>query len=206
MDTHLFFTTRRARRVWLALALFPLLALENVLAADDATETVAPPALSDLRARGRVAVREWTTARRAADGSPLTAEAKELRASMELAGFVYHEAGGEVIDHVMAEAEEALARAQARTPDPKEKARQSANVGFAHERMAGRPAAARRHYEQALLLDPDDGVAKEGLARLERAERIDEQKEIEVERLKELEAFWAQQPRSRPSRTSTPLE
>jgi len=193
------------RRAWLVLAVFSWVGLASMFAADSTVERVAPPDLPDLQARGRVAMREWVALRRAADDSPRADEVKDLDAAMELAGFVFNEAGGEVIDEVLAETEEVMARAQANVTAAREKARQAANVGDAYERLAGRPADARRLYLQALRLDRDDAVAKEGLARLDRAERIDEHKEIEVERLKELEAYWAQQPRSRPP-LRTPFE
>jgi hypothetical protein len=161
--------------------------------------------MQQLRANGRAAVRAWVGERADADTSRRARELKEMSASFELAGFVYHEGGGEVIAEIVAEMESRLAAAQAAARDDRGRARLAANVGAVCENMAGDRVAARRLYEQALALDPDDGVARTGLARLERAEAIDENKEIEAARLRELEEHWAQQPRSRPPERS-PIE
>jgi hypothetical protein len=156
------------------------------------------PDMAELRANGRPAVRAWVAARRAAYASRRADELKELHACFELAAYVHDEAGGEAIDGVVAEMEASLARARGKAKDSRHQARLTANVACVYERLAGNPAAARRLYKEALQIDPKDEVALAGLARMDRDEAIDERKEIEAERQRELEEFWEKQPRSRP--------
>ncbi|MGH8019571.1 MAG: hypothetical protein ACREIA_15080 [Opitutaceae bacterium] len=189
-----------ARSSRLGAALLSVLAIALVdpaVAAEPPERPVDPPNLADLQTRGTAAVREWVDKRRDANKSRRDDALKELDACLELAGFVYNEAGGEVIEQVLAEAEAALARAS-ELSNKRGNARRAAMVGEAYERLAGAPQEALRLYEIALAADSEDAVAREGIARLELAEAIDAHKELEVERMKELEEFWSKQPRSLP--------
>jgi hypothetical protein len=152
-----------------------------------------PPNMEVVRRQGRPAVRAWLAQRRAADPSGRPAEVKDLEGCFELAAHVSNEGGGAAMPEVLAELRERLGSAQAAAEGPRQRARMAANVGEALERLGGDRVGARRHYEAALADDPDDEVALRGLARLERAEAVEANKEIEAVQLREWEAWWAAQ-------------
>lgn len=161
-----------------------------------------PPAAADVLAGGRPAVRAWIAQRVASDVSKRPAESKSFDACLELAVAMYEQAGGRAIEPVLAEAGALLAPAQSRAKGATGRAREAARLGELFERAAANPVEARRLYEAALDLDAKDVVAREGLARLAEAERISVEKEVEIVRLKELEAEWAKHPRTRPPERS----
>jgi hypothetical protein len=68
----------------------------------------------------------------------------------------------------------------------------AAILGTLHERTNGDATNARRWYESALRLNPEDKAALRGLNRLEVAEAVSRRKALEVERAKELEQSLGQ--------------
>jgi hypothetical protein len=161
--------------------------------------------LEDFRTRGRIAIREWIANRRDTDKSKRATERKEFDASIELAVALHGAGGVDVVADVLGEAEERLGPAQRRTKVGRDQARMAANIGAVYHRVVGDPRSARRMYRQALELDSGDEVAVAGMARLAREEEIDLQKEIETERIKELQEAFDKEPRSRPPAT-TPID
>lgn len=161
--------------------------------------------VDDFRARGRVAIREWIATRRNSDKSKRANERKEFDATIELALALHGAGGGDVVNEVLAEAEEKLGPAKRRARGEKDQARMVANVGTIYHRIVGDSRAARRLYQEALDLDPTDEVASQGLARLAMEEEIDLQKEVETERIKELQDAFEKEPRSRPP-ARTPID
>jgi tetratricopeptide (TPR) repeat protein len=192
----------RRRASWVVVLVSCLAACSPLVAQirPEPVEPVGPPDPIELREGGRPALRAWIERRGGADRTRRDASVKEFAACLDLAAHLSNESAHDLLAEVLREADARIGGALSKSPRRQDQARQVANLGDAYERMLGDATQARRLYRQALALDAHDEVAQAGLARLDLAEAVDTQKEIEVERLKELEEWFAKQPRSRPDR------
>ena len=153
----------------------------------DATSVESVPSMTDLRTGGREAVREWIAERAMTGRIGTTRDEREFRASVELAVWIYNESGGDLVVDAIAEAEDRISSAMDAETDRAKRARLAAVLGKLYQSLQGDAVRARLWYENALRLDPDDEMAREGLQKLAIADAVSERKQRENERLVELE-------------------
>ena len=153
----------------------------------DATSVESVPSITDLRTGGREAVREWIAERAMTGRIGTTRDEREFRASVELAVWIYNESGGDLVVDAIAEAEDRISSAMDAETDRAKRARLAAVLGKLYQSLQGDAVRARLWYENALRLDPDDEMAREGLQKLAIADAVSERKQREKERLVELE-------------------